>query len=124
MTEEQTVRSICRNIRAKYKIIAMKSKWGFSGYCCEASDDIFSTLRKIGIESKIRSGLFWIDIDYAGREHKNHHGEAHTWVEWNRKPIDVTATQFNSFLFKKVESIIFGTHLNRYRDFCGRKWYK
>lgn len=76
------------------------------GKCIEASDKIKELLDKEGIDSHTVEGwcIYSEDASCSDRPY-----DEHTWVELNDGTyIDVTATQFQSFVDEEIPDIIIG----------------
>ena len=116
-SKEAIILKVARSVR---RLILSWNCGSSEGMCGLACGEIQDRLEELGIKVKIKDGLFRIDKFPTSDE------EAHTWIEWKGKPLDVTADQFNGKLYPKnrVKAIVFNSHRDRFRTWEDRKIYK
>ena len=99
--------NICKQVRKE-----VVDKYGddfLQGKCIEASERLVELLKQHGISAKTVEG--WVNYDYCDGCSDRPYDE-HTWVETSDGLIlDVTATQFNSFMKEDYPEIIMQTEL-------------
>lgn len=88
------------------KLLINMEKIFLYGKCIEASDKIVELLNKEGIDAKTIEGWCLYDFDDGCSDRPY---DEHTWVELKDGTyIDVTATQFQSFIDEDIPEIIIG----------------
>ena len=104
VTDKSKTYNICKQVRDE-----LVNKYGedfLYGKCIEASDKIVELLNKEGIDAKTVEGWCVYDDD-SGCSDRPY--DEHTWVELEDGTyIDVTATQFQSFIEDDIPDIIIG----------------
>lgn len=96
--------NICKEIRNE--IVSKYGEDNLYGKCIEASDKIVEKLKDIGIKASTIEGWCIYDDDSSCSDRGY---DEHTWVELTDGTyIDVTATQFEYFMYDDIPEIIIG----------------
>ena len=92
--------------RVRKEVVNKYGEDNLYGKCIESSDRIVELLSELHIQAHTVEG--WVLYDYDEGCSDRPYDE-HTWVETpDGRVLDVTATQFNSFMEEPFDDIIYG----------------